>query len=82
MKSDKEKIRRITYIMFPKFWKKRYKKNSLEKTVINDVYIEWWGRRVNLGDWLSVPVTEYMLQRKGITPTLTTGGGTLINIYL
>lgn len=75
MTDIKEKLRRITYILFPKFWKNRYKKYSLENTVINNVYVEWWGHRVNRGDWLSIPVVEYMLQRKGIKPLLTTGGG-------
>ncbi len=69
-----EKIRHISYILMPKVWKKRYEKVSLESTVMNGIYIEWWGWRKNLGDWLSLPVTEYMLQKRGISPAITRGG--------
>ena len=67
-------IKEISYYIIPKFWKNRFNRISLEGTMIGDIYIEWWGFKKNLGDWLTLPVTQYMLSRKGLSNEIVRGG--------
>lgn len=57
------KVKYVAQILFPKLWSKRYSNSSIEGTTVGNVYIEWWGYKTNLGDWLTNPVVEYMLNR-------------------
>lgn len=68
-------FKEISYYIIPKFWKNRFNRISLEGTMIGDIYIEWWGFKKNLGDWLTLPVTQYMLSRKGLSNEIVKGGG-------
>ncbi len=73
-----QKCKYSSQVLFPKFWKRRYSKRSMENTNMNGVYIEWWDYRTNLGDYLAVVVAEHMLRQKFGTVTVQkkpAGGG-------
>ncbi len=73
-----QKCQYISYMLFPKFWKKRYAKRSIKRDAtsamnyinMDGVCVEWWNYRANLGDALPTVVTEHMLRQKFGTVTV------------
>lgn len=45
---------------------KALRQKNFRKYCKGGCFIEWWTHRINLGDYLSVPVAEYMLSLNGI----------------
>lgn len=71
----KNKVTNIVAILFPKLWKKHYASKSMENTVISGVFVEWWGYRINLGDYLTNVVVQYMLQERNVLINKSNSGG-------
>lgn len=71
----KNKVTTILKLLFPKLWKKHYASKSMENTIMGGVFVEWWGYKINLGDYLTNVIVEYMLQAKNISLNKTRMGG-------